>query len=119
MKLKLDPTAMVPRHITAESLALAAWYDGHPTIRRLWAISDEQSLSVILTLEPTMDGDDTYPTWFACSRGWTREIQSITGRPVTVEMLDEPSIDEFEIDLEGEIVAAISWRDPTSFWKAD
>ena len=80
---------------------------------------DAQTLSVIVTLEPTVDNGDTYPAWFACNQGWAREIQAITGRPVKLEMLDEPSVDEFEIDVEGEIVAAISWRDPTSFWKAD
>ena len=40
MKLSLDPMATIPRHITAEAEALAAWYDAHPTIRRLWAIRD-------------------------------------------------------------------------------
>ena len=119
MKLSLDPMAMVPRHVTAESEALAAWYDAHPAIRRLWAIRDAQSLSVILTLEPTMDNSDVTPSWFACNQGWTREIRAITGSPVELELLDEPLVDEFEIDVEGEIVAAISWRDPTSFWKAD
>ena len=119
MKLSLDPMVTIPRHITAESEALAEWYDGHPTIRRLWAIRGAQSLSVILTLEPTVDNDDTYPAWFACSQGWAREIRSIAGSPVNLELLDEPPVDEFEIELEGEIVAAISWRDPTSFWNAD
>lgn len=119
MKLSLDPMATIPRHITAESEALAAWYDAHPTIRRLWAISDGTVLSVIVTLEPTVDNNDTYPAWFACNHGWAHEIRSMTGGPVNLELLDEPSVDEFEINLEGEIVAAISWRDPTSFWKAD
>jgi hypothetical protein len=119
MKLSLDPMATIPRHITAESVALAAWYDAHPTIRRLWAIRDANTLSVIVTLEPTMDNGDTYPTWFACSSGWAREVQSITVNAVKLELLEEPEVDEFEVDLEGEIVAAISWRDPTSFWKAD
>ena len=119
MKISLDPTDVIPRHVTAEAEALADWYDAHPTIRRLWAFRDLQLLSVILTVEPTMDGDDTYPAWFACSRGWTHEIQAIAGGSVKLELLDEPSVNEFEIDVEGEIVAAISWRDPTSFWKAD
>jgi hypothetical protein len=119
VKLSLDPTVMIPRHVTAESEALADWYDAHPTIRRMWAIRDTQVLNVILTIEPTMDGSDTYPAWFACSRRWTQEIQSIASGTVELELLDEPRINEFEIDLEGEIVAAFSWRDPTSFWKAD
>jgi hypothetical protein len=119
MKLNLDPAVAVPGHVTAQAEALSEWYDAHPTVRRLWAIRDTRSLNVILTLEPTMDGDDTYPAWFACSRGWEREIRSITSSEVKLELLDEPSVDEFEINLEGEIIVAISWRDPTSFWKAD
>jgi hypothetical protein len=119
MKLNLDPARNAPRHISAESVALADWYDAHPTIRRLWAIRDMQTLSVILTLEPTIDDGDTYPAWFACSQGWAREIGAITRSVVKLERLDEPSVDEFEIDLEGEIVAALSWRDPTYFWTAD
>ena len=119
MRLSLDPTVMVAAHVTAQAEALAEWYDAQPAVRRLWAIKNAQSLSVILTLEPTMDGSDTYPAWFACSRGWTREIQSITSSVVKLELLDEPAGEDFEVDAEGEIVAAISWRDPTSFWKAD
>lgn len=119
MKLSLNPMATLPCHITAEAESLSAWYDAHPTIRRLWAIRDAKTLSIIVTLEPTVDNGDTYPVWFACNQGWAREIRSITNSPVELELLDEPLVDEFEIDLEGEIVAAISWRDPTSFWKAD
>jgi hypothetical protein len=119
MKLNLDPGLTAPAHVSAEAEALAAWYDARPTIRRLWAIRNLETLSVIVTLEPTVDSNDTYPAWFACSRGWASEIQSITGGTVNLEMLEEPTVDEFEVGLEGEIVAAISWRDPTSFWKAD
>jgi hypothetical protein len=119
MKISLDPAVTAPRRITSESLALAAWYDAHPTVRRLWAIRDAQVLSLILTLEPTMDNGDTYPTWLACSQGWAREVQSITGSSVKMKLLDEPPAADFEIELEGEIVAAISWRDPTYFWIAD
>jgi hypothetical protein len=119
MKLRLDATRDAPPHVTAESEALSEWYDAHPNIRRLWAIRDAEALSVILTLEPTVDNSDTYPAWFACNQAWTREIRSVTGGAVRLELLDEPVVDEFEIELEGEIVAALNWRDPTSFWKAD
>jgi hypothetical protein len=119
MKLNFDPTITAPRRVTAEGEALADWYDAHPAIRRLWAIRSELALNVIVTLEPTVDNDDTYPAWFACSRGWAHEIQSLIGEQVSLELLEEPAVDEFDIELEGEIVAAISWRDPTSFWKAD
>jgi hypothetical protein len=119
MKLSLDPAATTPRHVTAEAEALADWYDAHPTVRRLWAIRDAQALSVILTLEPTVDNNDTYPAWFACNRGWALEIQSFTEATVKLELIEEPTTDEFEIGIDGELVAVLSWRDPTSFWKAD
>jgi hypothetical protein len=119
MKLSLDSLTIAPRHVSAEAEALSAWYDAHPAVRRLWAIKDERTLSVIVTLEPAMDDDDTYPAWFACNQSWAREIRTITGSPVTLELLDEPPVAEFEVELEGEIVVALNWRDPTSFWKAD
>lgn len=119
MKLNLNPALTAPRRITAESEALAGWYDAHPTVRRLWAIRNGRSLSVIVTLEPTMDNGDVYPAWFACSKGWAREMESIAGNVVNLQLLDEPSACEFEVDLDGEVVAAMSWRDPTYFWKAD
>jgi hypothetical protein len=119
MKLSLDPDTESPQHISAEAEALADWYDAHPTIRRLWAIRSALALNVIVTLEPTVDNNDTYPAWFACSRGWSQEIQLLTGGMVSLEMLEEPVVSEFEVEIEGEIIAAISWRDPASFWKAD
>ena len=48
-----------------------------------------------------------------------QEIQSLTGSTVSLELLDEPLTSEFDIEYEGEIIVALSWRDPTSFWKAD
>jgi len=120
MKLTLDPTTVdPPRHVTAEAEALADWYDAHPTVRRLWAIRGALALNVIVTLEPTVDNNDTSPHWLACGRLWAGEIQSLTRSTVSLELLEEPLTTEFDIELEGEIIAALSWRDPTSFWKAD
>lgn len=119
MKLNLDPVATMPRHVTAEGEALAGWYDAHPSIRRLWAIRSALALNVIVTIEPTVDNDDTSPPWLACGRGWAGEIQSLTGSTVSLELLEEPLTPEFDINFEGEVIAAFSWRDPTSYWKAD
>jgi hypothetical protein len=119
VRITLDPACTSPRHVTAEAEALAEWYDSHPDVRRLWAIKDALALNVILTLEPTVDNGDTSPPWLACGRRWASEIQSLTGITVSLELLEEPLASEFDIELEGEIIAALSWRDPTSFWKAD
>ena len=79
----------------------------------MWAIKDVQALRAIVTLEPTVDNCDTYPVWFANSREWAREMQASTGSSVKLELIDEPSADAIEVDAEGEVVVAMSWRDPT------
>jgi hypothetical protein len=120
MKLSLDPANMAPLpHVTAEAEALADWYDANQAIRRLWAIRSALALNVIVTLEPTVDNSDTSPPWLACGRRWASEISSLTGATVSLELFEEPLTAEFDIEFEGEIIAALSWRDPTSFWKAD
>ena len=49
MKLSLDP-AQAPRTRSPESRALASWYDGRPSVRRMWAIREARGLRVIVTL---------------------------------------------------------------------
>jgi hypothetical protein len=112
MKLSLDPSVTAPRTITAESLALAAWYDAHPAVRRMWAIRDAEKLRVIVTLEPTVDNSDTHPAWLANSHAWVHELRSHTGSLVELELVDEPPINEIETDAEGDVVVAMCWRDP-------
>ena len=116
MKLSLDPSVTAPRPITEEFLALSAWYDAHPIVRRMWAIEEAHALRVIIMVEPTVDDSDTYPIWFANSRQWTHEMQAKTGRFVRLQLIDEPSADEIEVDAEGEIIVAVSWRDPASLY---
>lgn len=112
MKLSLDPSVTGPRAITAESLALAAWYDAHPAVRRMWAIRDAEKLRVIVALEPTVDNSDTHPAWLANSHAWIRELRSHTGSVVELELVDEPLINEIDTDAEGDVVVAMCWRDP-------
>lgn len=120
MKLSIDPTTVAPPlHVTAEAEALADWYDAHPAIRRLWAVRGGLALNVVVTLEPTVDNSDTSPPWLACGRRWADEIQALMRTTVSLELVEEPLTPEFDVEFEGEIIAALSWRDPTSFWKAD
>jgi hypothetical protein len=116
MKLNLDPAITGPRHITAESEALADWYDATPDVRRLWAIRESRLLRVIVTLEPTMDNGDTSPVWFAQSAMWEQELRANTGGLVRLELVPEPHAPVFEVEADGEVVAAISWRDPAFLW---
>jgi hypothetical protein len=112
MKLGLDLSITAPRTISSESLALAAWYDTHPAVRRMWAIRNAQTLHVIVALEPTMDNSETYPAWLANGHEWIQELRSHTGCRVELELIDEPLVDEIETDAEGDIVVVMCWRDP-------
>jgi len=65
MKLSLDPSFNAERSGTPASIALTDWYASRSAVRRLWAIEDSQIIRVIVTLEPTHDGNDTHPVWIA------------------------------------------------------
>jgi hypothetical protein len=113
MKLSLDPFITRPRNVTSESLALAKWYDAHPTIQRLWGIRDARTLRVVVLLEPTHDSDDVYPAWVANCQTWARELHLLTGRVVQLELVGESPLDEIEFCAENVIVADLFWRDAT------
>jgi hypothetical protein len=88
---------------------LAEWYASHALVRRLWAIRDAEGLRVLVTLEPTPDGDDTQPAWIANREAWVHELQAYAGSTVRLEQIDH----EVELEAESVLVAAFSWRDPT------
>ena len=113
MKLSLDPYVTAPRNTTAESLALARWYDSKPAVRRLWGIKDAQRLRVIVAVEPTLDDDDISPAWFAHAEEWASELHSHMGSDVQLELIHVPTFDEIEIDDESVIIADLFWRDAT------
>src|SRR5262245_28501937 len=112
MRPGVDPPN-VGANANPESAAVAEWYASHPDVRHLWAIRDADGLRVLITLEPTADGDDTNPAWLANSDAWAHELQSCTGHVVHLELLDEPVFDEATIGAKSLIVASLSWRDPS------
>jgi len=113
MRLGFDPILTAPRIVTAESLALATWYDAHPAIRRLWGIRDADTLRVIVSVEPTFDGGDIYPAWIGNSLQWARELCASTGANVRLELIDEPHAQGIEMQQDSIVVADLFWRDST------
>ncbi|HEY5547544.1 MAG TPA: hypothetical protein VIK50_15930 [Gemmatimonadaceae bacterium] len=113
MKLCLDPYDVAPRDVTAESLALAGWYDSQPAIRRLWGIREAERLRVIIAIEPTLDGDDVYPAWFANIDVRASELRRSTGSQVQLELIQESRCGGIEIEDDGVIIADLFWRDAT------
>lgn len=112
MRLSLDPSAVAPRDVSPESLALARWYDAHPSVRRLWGIQDLQTLRVVVALEPTHDSDDVFPVWAANYRAWVRELRSLTRSAVQLELFSESALDDIEFRAEAVVIADLFWRDP-------
>jgi hypothetical protein len=114
MKLRLDVS---PIEAHPSEVALRGWYASHPVVRRLWVIekatNGEQANTtrVIVAIEPTLDGDETSPTWIANGHAWARELDACMGHRITLEMLERPLQDEMEIDGEGRLVAVQSWRE--------
>lgn len=106
------------REMKNESLATAAvlakWYASHSTIRRLWAIEEIEMIRVVVTLEPTLDGDDTQPAWLANSRKWAQELRLGLQRTVHLQLITEPpSHVESSCNWHSALITELSWRDPT------
>jgi hypothetical protein len=91
--------------------ALARWYADHAAIRRLWAIDDPLALIVFVALEPTSDGDDTLPLWFAHQSNWRRDLQLLTRRQVQLKLIVPGAFAEPCVSPDAVTVAELSWRD--------
>lgn len=96
------------------SVVLTKWYATHSVVRRLWAIRDSQRMRVIVTLEPTHDGDDIYPAWLANGHKWAHELQLLMDGPMQLEVIDEPSLGELASRVDGVLVAELVWRDSST-----
>jgi len=92
--------------------ALAQWYGAEPSIRRLWAIEARDALIVFVALEPTSDGDDTLPVWFANNRAWTNDLKSLTQREVQLQLSVSGVLDKSDVDADAAMIVALDWRDP-------
>lgn len=89
--------------------ALTKWYADHSAIRRLWAIEDHVELKVVVTLEPTADGDDALPVWLANNRHWQGDLRLCLRREV--RLLFAGTFGESYVDLDAVTIAQIGWRD--------
>ena len=99
---------------SATAAMLAEWYASHSTIRRLWAIEEKEVIRVVVTLEPTPDGDDTQPAWLANSWTWAQDLRLRLQGTVHLQMIGEPSARaESFCDTHSALITELSWRDPT------
>ena len=113
MKLRIDPSVAAPTNITPESLALGAWYDSQPAVRRLWGIREPKLLLVIVAIESTHDDDDTTPVWMANADAWASELRLQTGSPVRLELMQESTQGGIDVEPGSVVIADLYWRDET------
>lgn len=91
--------------------ALAQWYAAHASIRRLWAIDDQDALRVFVTLEPTSDGEDTLPVWLAMNDDWANDLRARTQREVQLQLIISGGFEAPHVDTDAPMIAELSWRD--------
>lgn len=97
--------------VPAISTRLAAWYDAHASIRRLWAIENGRSLTVCISLEPTSDGDDCLPIWLAMSHEWRSDLQSIIPREIQLRFVASDILPPSYVTGDAVIIAEVDWRE--------
>ncbi len=122
MKLSLTRQPETAASMSHSAVELCKWYAKKPRILRLWAIREDipyramrqDKLLVILMLEPSGDGDDVSPPWLAHGRTWHQELRLHLACEVDLQRVDGPLPDEFDIDADGQLIAMLCWRDPTS-----
>lgn len=104
----------VNQSLPAEELptALSKWYTAHSSIRRLWAVEEQEALVVFITLEPTSDGDDAFPTWLAKSHDWAGDLRTRTSREVHLKLIVSGTFEDSYVEPECAMIAQLSWRDP-------
>ena len=69
-------------------------------------------MDVLLSLEPTSDGDDALPVWLANSDLWASELSVLVGREIRVQLLAGTSFTKPGIDSNAALITDLSWRDP-------
>jgi hypothetical protein len=90
---------------------LSKWYAAQASIRRLWAVEDDDGLIVYVTLEPTSDGADPLPVWLARNHDWTNDLKTRTRREVQLQLIVSGDFEEPDVNTDAEMIAELSWRD--------
>src|SRR5262245_59880410 len=88
MELTTHHFSTDPQEMAAVTDCLTKWYAANESVRHLWAIQERGSLiAVFITLEPTSDGDDALPVWFAKGHQWADELCLLTRCEVQLQLL--------------------------------
>jgi hypothetical protein len=111
MNLAINRFPTDEQEVADVTTALAQWYAAHASIRRLWAIEDPAALIVLVSLEPTSDGDDPLPVWLAKNRDWTSDLRRVTQREVQLKLIVAGGFDEPHLIADAALIAEVNWRE--------
>ena len=111
MSAAIDHSQTMAEQPTDAPAVLAKWYAKHSAIRRLRALEGEAEVTVIVSLEPTFDGDDAMPAWLANNRRWVLDLSALMRREVRLELSLSTAFTEPDIDADTAIIAELSWRE--------
>lgn len=112
MSANANPTPTADCAHARIATALDQWYAQHSSIRRLTVFEGAIAMDVLLSLEPTSDGDDALPVWLANSDLWASELSVLVGREIRVQLLAGTSFTKPGIDSNAALITDLSWRDP-------
>ena len=96
----------------AIEINLDRWYSEQPAIRRLLAVDSRLSLTILVTLEPTPDGSDSFPTWLAMQGKWKADLQTLANRDTHLSLVALDVYENASAGSDGDVIADICWRDP-------
>lgn len=114
MSPTIDPSGTdEPGHRATTEIpgVLAKWYAAHASVRRLWAVENQDALTVFVALEPTSDGDDAFPIWLANSREWVGDLGARTNRDVELKLIVSDGFEEADVAAGATKIADLRWRD--------
>ncbi|NLG75933.1 MAG: hypothetical protein GX535_06825 [Xanthomonadaceae bacterium] len=113
MNADADRYFMDETDVPALSTRLSQWYRAQSSVRRLRAIADRDALIVLVTIEPTVDGDDMLPVWLARQHDWRNELSSLASRDVRLELAVSGVFQQSGVDAGAVVITDLSWRDPS------
>jgi hypothetical protein len=111
MNAVAEAVSLAEPKVAGIAAALARWYADHASIRRAWAIEDVLALKILVTLEPTFDGDDTLPVWLANNRDWANDLRLRMQREVQLQLVVSDGFGESSVNAHAVAIAEVSWRD--------
>jgi hypothetical protein len=108
---QINASAACELGTSPEAPALASWYAAHAQVRRLWAVNQTDTILIVMRIEPTLDGYDALPIWFANTAAWLEELASALCLPCIWSCSQGASCAAALSSMNDALIADIYWRE--------